>query len=111
MKTICFDLDGVICNTKKNYYRKSKPIEKNIEFVNHLYKKGFKILIYTSRFMGRNKDNAKKAHDQGYKFTKLQLRSWGVKYSKLIMGKPSYDVFIDDKSLFFRKNWANKKYF
>ena len=27
------------------------------------------------------------------------------KFNKLILGKPSYDIFIDDKSLGFKKNW------
>ena len=56
--------------------------------------------------MGRNNDNQKKAIKSGYFFTKKQLDSWGLKYHKLILGKPSYDVLIDDKSLFFKKNWS-----
>ena len=111
MKTIRFDLDGVICKTKKNFYKKSKPIKKNIKFINDLYDNGYKILIYTARFMGRNNDNVKKANKQGYKLTKKQLDSWGLKYTKLLLGKPSYDIFVDDKSLFYRKSWANKRYF
>ena len=111
MKTICFDLDGVICNTKKNYYKKSVPIKKNIKFINSLHDRGFVIKIYTARFMGRNKDDSRKAHLQGYQFTSKQLKSWGLKYDKLILGKPSCDIFVDDKSLFFKKNWANKKNF
>ena len=57
MKIICFDLDGVLCRTEKNFYRYSKPIKKNIKIVNYLYDQGFYVKIYTSRFMGRNKDN------------------------------------------------------
>jgi hypothetical protein len=30
-KIICFDLDNVICITKKNYYLKSKPKKKVIK--------------------------------------------------------------------------------
>ena len=30
-KTICFDIDGVICVTKKSNYKKSTPIKKNIK--------------------------------------------------------------------------------
>ena len=30
-KILCFDLDGVICNTPGNEYKKSKPIIKNIK--------------------------------------------------------------------------------
>ena len=45
---------------------------------------------------------------RGYKLTKKQLKNWNLKYHKLIMGKPSYDVFIDDKNLEFSKNWLIK---
>ena len=51
--------------------------------------------------MGRNNDDIKKAKKQGYIFTKQQLKKWKISYHKLIFGKPSFDVYIDDKSLFF----------
>ena len=31
--------------------------------------------------------------------TESQLNSWGCKYHELIMGKPSGDVYIDDKGI------------
>ena len=58
--------------------------------------------------MGRNKENIIKAKRQGYKMTMKQLKKWKVKYHEFIMGKPSYDLFIDDKALGFRKNWVNQ---
>ncbi len=106
-KIICFDIDGVICSTKGNKYASSKPIKKNIKVINELYQK-YMIIIFTSRFMGRNKENIKKAKSQGYKFTFKQLKNWKVRFHKLIFGKPSYDLFIDDKCLSFSKNWRNK---
>ncbi len=104
-KKICFDIDGVICETKNNNYRKSKPLKKNIELINFLYDKNFEIIIYTARFMGRNNDQISKAKKQGLSFTKNQLKKWNLKYDKLFFGKPSFDLFIDDKSFFFKKNW------
>tara|TARA_Y100000591_G_scaffold260484_1_gene232971 strand:- start:57 stop:413 length:357 start_codon:yes stop_codon:yes gene_type:complete len=106
-KIICFDLDGVICTTKKNNYNLSKPKSKNIKFINYLSKK-FKIIIFTSRFMGRNKESISKARRQGFKFTTKQLKKWNVKYSKLIFGKPSYDLYIDDKNLGFNYKWPKQ---
>ena len=53
--------------------------------------------------MGRNKDNIKKATKQGYKQTFNQLKKWKVKFHELRFGKPSYDVFVDDKSIFLQK--------
>ena len=109
----CFDLDNVLCKTKGNNYIKSIPIKKNIEILNLLKKKGHYIKIFTSRYMGRNKENKKLALKQGFKFTKKQLKIWNVTYDELIFGKTSYDVFVDDKNLSFKKNWSKeilKKY-
>lgn len=105
-KTFCFDLDNVLCKTLNNDYKKSKPIKKNILLVNSLFDKGYYIKIFTARFMGRNKDNVLKAKKQGYKFTKSQLKKWQLKYHKLILGKPSFDYYIDDKSIFYNKDWS-----
>ena len=58
--------------------------------------------------MGRNKDNALKAKKQGYIKTKAQLKNWGLKFHKLLMGKPSYDIFIDDKSYGYNDSWIKK---
>ena len=45
--------------------------------------------------------------------TRLQIyedtiKKWKLKYHELIFGKPSYDIYIDDKSIFFDKNWTEK---
>lgn len=108
MKKFCFDIDGVICKTIKSNYKSSKPNRKAIKLINKLYDQGHYIIIFTSRYMGRNKENVKLAKNQGYDFTKAQLRNWGLKSHKLIFGKPSYDFIIDDKSIFFKKNWFKK---
>ena len=71
----------------------------------YLYKNGHTIKFFTGRYMGRNKENIIKAKRQGYKMTMKQLKKWKVKYHKLIFGKPSFDLFIDDKTLFFKDNW------
>ena len=107
-KIICFDLDNVLCKTRRNNYKSSIPIKKNVSLVNKLFDNGYFIKIFTARYMGRNNDDIKKAKKQGYIFTKQQLKKWKISYHKLIFGKPSFDVYIDDKSLFFDKNWTSK---
>jgi len=97
-KIFCFDIDGVISKTFKGDYKKSVPIKKNITKINDFYNQGHIIKIFTARYMGRNKDNPILAKKKGFKFTSLQLKKWKLKYHKLIMGKPSYDYFVDDKS-------------
>ena len=54
--------------------------------------------------------------------TEKQLKSWGAKYHELKMGKPAYDLFIDDKNInserflmtsqikFVPKGWGYEKW-
>ena len=107
-KILCFDLDNVLCKTLNNNYNKSIPIKENIQTVNFLHQKGYYIKIFTARYMGRNNENVKKAKTQGLRLTKKQLKKWNVKYHNLIFGKPSFDIYIDDKSFFYDKKWAKK---
>lgn len=107
-KKLCFDLDNVICSTNKNDYISSKPKKKVINYINKLYLKDYKILVFTARFMGRSNDNRIKATKMGKELTIKQLKKWNLKYHKLIFGKPSYDVIVDDKSFGFKKNWLKK---
>ena len=105
-KIICFDIDNVICSTDtERNYSKSKPIQKNINIINKLYSKKFNIILYTARYMGRCKGDISKVKKKIKPLTLKQLNKWGVKYHKIYFGKPSFDLFIDDKSLFFKKEW------
>ena len=107
LKTICFDIDNVICRTDSNRnYLKSKPIKKNIDLINKLYLEGFTIILYTARYMGRCNGDIIKVKKKIKPLTIKQLKKWGVKYHKVYFGKPSFDLFIDDKSLFFKKDWS-----
>ncbi len=73
--------------------------------INKLYEKNY-IIIFTARYMGRNKENSQKAKKQGYKKTFNQLSKWGLKFHKLKFGKPSYDVFVDDKNFSYKNDWV-----
>jgi hypothetical protein len=95
-KNIYFDIDGTICVTKNSNYKKSKVKKRMIKIVNNLYKENT-IVFYTARYMGRFRGNTKLVKTK-YTETKNQLKKWGFKFDKLIMGKPSYDYLIDDKA-------------
>ena len=49
--------------------------------------------------MGRHNDNAQLAIQEFYCLTENQLNEWGVKYHQLILGKPSGDLYVDDKGV------------
>lgn len=103
--TFCFDLDNTISKTTSNNYLNSKPNKKAILIVNKLFDNGHYIKIFTARYMGRNNDNIKKANKIGYKRTFFQLKKWNVKFNKLLITKPSADIYIDDKSYGYSKKW------
>ena len=106
MKSIfCFDIDSVICKTTKSIYSKSIPNLKVISFINSLYDQGYEIKIFTARYMGRFNSDVLKVKKYGYKKTEQQLQKWNLKYHKLILGKPNFDIFVDDKAFGFKKNW------
>lgn len=107
-KIICFDLDNTLCTTESNFYNKSKPKKNNIKIVNELYDNGYYIKVFTARYMSRSKENPEKAKKRGYNQARKQLDSWNLKYHELIFGKPSFDLYIDDKSLFYLKSWSSK---
>ena len=98
MKVICIDIDSTICNTHKNYYTSSTPKKNVIKFINKLYSEGHTIKLYTARGMGRFSDNPQFAIKAFEKLTQNQLSSWGCKYHRLFLGKPSADYYIDDKA-------------
>ena len=99
MKTYCFDIDGTLCTNTKGLYKKAKPYYSRIKKANCLYEKGNKIILFTARGSTTNID--------WEEFTKKQLKKWGVKYHKLIFGKPEADIYIDDKggksNVFFKE--------
>ena len=73
-----------------------------------MYFQGNKIIIFTARYMGRCNENVEMAKKKAYLMTKNQLNRWGVNYHELIFGKPSFDILVDDKSLFYDCNWSLK---
>ena len=103
-----FDIDGTICLTEKSDYKNSKPLDERIKLINKLYNEGNVIILCTARGMGRFDDDQNMAINKFYNLTKSQLDSWGVKYHKLFLGKPSGDIYIDDKGIsdfdFFKDN-------
>lgn len=98
---ICFDIDGVLCGQVERDYQDAQPNLEMIALVNRLYERGNRIVLHTSRFMGRAKGDREEVERIGREFTEQQLAGWGVRYHELVMGKPRYDFVIDDRSVFY----------
>lgn len=85
------DLDNTLCKTESNYYKNSVPILERIDYFNSLKEQGDTIVIWTAR--------GSKSGIDYEELTKQQLSDWNVKYDTLMMKKPDYDIYYDDKSI------------
>jgi capsule biosynthesis phosphatase len=99
MKTYVFDIDGTICTNTEGDYENAIPYLDRIDTINQLYEEGNTVFFNTARGMGRYGNAAGQAYAAFYNLTVKQLNSWGVKYHKLFLGKPSGDSYIDDKGI------------
>jgi len=84
---IAVDIDGVLTNeTEGHDYKTRTPNFDNINKVRKAYHDGHAIILFTSRF------------SQDRKVTIQWLKKYGVPFHKLILDKPQYDHFVDDKA-------------
>ena len=100
-KKYFIDLDNTLCSTEKSDYNNSKPILERIEYVNELKKNGNHITIWTARGANSGIDHKE--------LTLNQLDKWNIQYDELLMGKPNYDIYIDDKSFNVDSFWPVPK--
>ena len=92
---IYVDIDNTIANTFKVGhtfdYTKHTPRHEQIAKINKLFDEGHEIVYWTARGSGSGIDWSE--------LTERQLNDWGCKYTRIeTQKKPSFDLFIDDKS-------------
>jgi hypothetical protein len=89
--TYCFDIDGTLCTNTEGHYKAAEPFEDAIRALNALFDEGHTILLYTARGSATRID--------WRDVTERQMTEWGVKYHNLYFGKPTADVYIDDRAV------------
>ena len=89
------DIDETICNTPlidgKARYDLSFPIIERINKINNLFRQGHTIIYWTARGSSSGINQ--------YQITRQSLEDWGALYTELRLGKPTYDIWIDDKAI------------
>lgn len=86
------DIDNTICpQSEDSDYTNTLPWQERIAQINKLYDEGHEIHYWTSR-------GSRTGRDWSH-FTVEQLTEWGCKFNSVRVGKPHYDVWIDDKSM------------
>jgi uncharacterized HAD superfamily protein len=85
---IIVDLDGVICTEERTFERPlAKPKAGAREGIRLLRSQGHVIIIYTARSWAE------------YRMTIDWLQRNEIEYDSLMMGKPIYDVWLDDRAI------------
>ena len=96
--TYCFDIDGTLCTNTEGAYEQAQPMAAVIARVNALYDGGHRVILMTARGSTTGID--------WRDVTERQMKSWGVKYHALWLGKPTADIYIDDKAVNV-KDWMS----
>ena len=86
---LVIDIDGTICSQEEDY-NDAKPFRNRINTFNQLFNAGNEVVYFTARGTETGID--------WRELTEKQFKLWGVKYTKLMFGKPGADVYIDDKA-------------
>jgi hypothetical protein len=99
--TYCFDIDGTLCSNTEGAYECAEPFPEVVAEVNRLHAEGHVILLQTARGATTGID--------WREVTERQMAEWKVNYHKLFVGKPTADIYVDDKALNF-EDWRASGY-
>lgn len=104
---ICIDLDGTICELKKDgeTYSDVLPKPGAKAFIDDLRSKGHTIIINTARNMQTQNHNVGKVLKNVGKVTLDWLDHHQINYDEIFFGKPNAHITIDDRVIRF-KEWS-----
>ncbi len=90
MAVIGVDMDGVLCREERAFDRPlATPIAGAREFLERARASGHTIVIYSARGW------------EQYKITVHWLNEHKMPFDQVILGKPVFDFFIDDRAIRF----------
>ena len=100
---ICFDLDGTLCTGTRmtpggTNYDNCSPMPGASSILRELRRQGHTVILQTARGMGSTGGNVGAAVAKVATQTVAQLNTWGFEYDELHFGKPSADLYVDDKA-------------
>jgi len=103
---ICIDLDGVICQLKKEgeTYDILLPVAGAPEKLKALKAAGHYIIINTARHMKTCQGNLGLVAAKISMITLQWLEKYEIPFDEIYFGKPHADVYIDDNAFRFN-NW------
>ena len=111
---ICFDLDDTLCtgNYKDSNgvtrYENCAPKIGAKDMLKRLRQQGHVVIIHTARGMNTAQANVGVVLKNVGLLTLAQLHDWGFEYDEIHFGKPSADLYVDDKAQNALDFWENQ---
>ena len=102
MKRLILDLDNTICKTDNGDYKNSLPVNDVIEKIHKYKKKGFEIVISTSRNLRTYENNLGKINANTLPIIISWLDKHNIPYDEIYVGKPwcgTDGFYVDDRAI------------
>ena len=102
MKRLILDLDNTICKTDNGDYKNSLPVNDVIERIHKYKKKGFEIVISTSRNLRTYENNLGKINANTLPIIINWLDKHNIPYDEIYVGKPwcgTDGFYVDDRAI------------
>ena len=104
--TFIIDIDGTLCNAYQLEdgsfdYQNAEPVWPVIDRVNQMYNEGHTIILSTARGMRTYEGNIKKIKEKVLPILEEWLKSYGVLYHKIEIGKSwgPNPIYVDNRNL------------
>lgn len=111
---LVFDVDGVCADDRDGRpYVDRKAYEWVPETMRDLKRAGHTLIFATARYMAKYAGDQRKAHEAGWQELKFWLDCNGIPWDEICLGKPSGDLYPDDRGCRIESNrgsveWATK---
>lgn len=94
---LVFDVDDTVAHGG-HPYSECKPYKAVVTIIKELKKAGHEIIFLTARYMLKHNGNQNKAIKEGKQELIDWLNKWDIPFDEVYLGKPSGDVYIDDRA-------------
>ena len=98
-KTMVVDVDDTILTTENRDYANSAPVFGVVGKLREARAKGWHIILFTARGMGRSNGNIELVREQVIAEVTSFCDKWDVPYDEVMVGKPWAAMYVDDKAL------------